>query len=34
MGVLSNGMLLAAVEEDKCTIATMDAAVKPGTPLS
>lgn len=34
MGVLSNGMLLAAVEKDKCTIATMDSKVDPGTPLS
>ena len=34
MGVLSNGMLLAAVEKDKCTIATMDNDVKPGTPLT
>jgi len=34
MGILSNGMLLAAVEGDACTIATLDKKVKPGTPIS
>ncbi|MBW2556453.1 MAG: methionine--tRNA ligase, partial [Deltaproteobacteria bacterium] len=34
MGILSNGMLLAAVEGDGCTIATLDKKVKPGTPIS
>jgi len=34
MGVLSNGMLLAAVEGDGSTIATLDKKVKPGTPIS
>jgi methionyl-tRNA synthetase len=34
MGVLSQGMLLAAVDETGPTIATLDKAVKPGTRLS
>ncbi len=34
MGVLSNGMLLAAVDEKECSVAGMDKPVKPGTPLS
>lgn len=34
MGVLSKGMLLAAVDEDGPTIATLDKVVKPGTRLS
>jgi len=34
MGILSNGMLLAAVEGEGCTIATLDKKVKPGTPIS
>ncbi len=34
MGVLSNGMLLAAVDGEKCTVATLDRKVKPGTQLS
>jgi len=34
MGVISNGMLLAAVDENGHTIATLDKKVKPGTPLS
>ncbi|MBW2571127.1 MAG: methionine--tRNA ligase [Deltaproteobacteria bacterium] len=34
MGILSNGMLLATVEVDGCTIATLDKKVKPGTPIS
>ncbi len=33
MGILSNGMLLAAVEGDRVTLATVDRKVKPGTPL-
>jgi len=33
MGVLSNGMLLAAVDKKGCTVATLDGDVKPGTPL-
>ncbi len=34
MGILSNGMVLAAVEEDgKCSVATLDRKVKPGTAL-
>jgi methionyl-tRNA synthetase len=33
MGVLSNGMVLAAVEDGKCAIATLDREVKPGTSL-
>ena len=34
MGILSNGMLLAAVEKDSCAVATPDKKVKPGTSLS
>jgi methionyl-tRNA synthetase len=34
MGVLSNGMLLAAVDGDRVTLATVDGKVKPGTLLS
>jgi methionyl-tRNA synthetase len=34
MGVLSKGMLLAAVNEDGVTVATLDKSVKPGTTLS
>jgi methionyl-tRNA synthetase len=34
MGILSQGMLLAAVDENGCTVATMDKKVKPGTSLS
>ncbi|MBU4471981.1 MAG: methionine--tRNA ligase [Desulfobacteraceae bacterium] len=33
MGVLSNGMVLAAATEDGLSLATVDAPVKPGTPL-
>jgi methionyl-tRNA synthetase len=33
MGILSNGMVLAAVEDGKCSIATLDREVKPGTSL-
>jgi methionyl-tRNA synthetase len=33
MGILSNGMVLAAVEDGKCSIATLDKEVKPGTSL-
>ncbi|MBI9082888.1 MAG: methionine--tRNA ligase [Desulfobacterales bacterium] len=33
MGVLSQGMLLAAVDESKATVATLDKPVPPGTPL-
>ncbi len=34
MGILSNGMLIAAVDEKGCTVATLDKKVKPGTPIS
>jgi methionyl-tRNA synthetase len=34
MGILSNGMLLAAVEGDRVTLVTVDGEVKPGTPIS
>jgi len=34
MGHLSQGMLIAAVEHDKCTVATPDTPVEPGTALS
>ncbi len=34
MGVLSKGMLLASVNEDGVTVATLDKSVKPGTPLT
>ncbi|MFH2045166.1 MAG: methionine--tRNA ligase [Pseudomonadota bacterium] len=34
MGIVSNGMLLAAIDENGCTLATLDKKVKPGTPLS
>jgi len=34
MGILSQGMLLAAVDENSCTVATLDKKVKPGTALS
>ncbi|MEJ2656476.1 MAG: methionine--tRNA ligase [Desulfobacterales bacterium] len=33
MGILSNGMLLAAVEKDASAVATIDKKVPPGTPL-
>jgi len=33
MGVISNGMLLAAVDGSKSVIATLDKKIKPGTPL-
>jgi methionyl-tRNA synthetase len=33
MGILSNGMVLAAVEDGKCSVATLDREVKPGTSL-
>jgi methionyl-tRNA synthetase len=34
MGILSNGMLLAAVEKDRCAVATIDKKMKPGTSLT
>ncbi|MDM8525582.1 methionine--tRNA ligase [Desulfococcaceae bacterium HSG8] len=34
MGILSEGMLLAAVDDEGCTVATLDKKVKPGTRLS
>ncbi len=34
MGILSQGMLLAAVDGNRCTVATLDGVVKPGTALS
>jgi methionyl-tRNA synthetase len=34
MGILSSGMLLAAVEKDGCAVATLDRKMKPGTTLS
>ncbi len=34
MGILSQGMLLAAVDDNRCTVATVDGVVKPGTALS
>ncbi len=34
MGVLSRGMVVAAVEEGECSVATVDKCVKPGTLLS
>ena len=34
MGILSNGMLLAAVDGERVTLATLDGKVKPGTRLS
>lgn len=34
MGIISNGMLLAATDENGCAVATLDKKVKPGTPLS
>ncbi len=34
MGVLSNGMVIAAVDGDDFTVATLDRRVKPGTPLT
>jgi len=34
MGLLSNGMLLAAIDDSGCAVATMDKKVKPGTPLT
>ena len=33
MGIVSNGMLLAAVDDDRVTLATLDGKVKPGTRL-
>lgn len=34
MGILSKGMLIAAVDDNGCTVATLDKKVKPGTPLN
>jgi methionyl-tRNA synthetase len=34
MGIISNGMLLAATDENGCAVATLDKKVKPGTPLT
>jgi methionyl-tRNA synthetase len=34
MGVLSNGMVLAAVDKKKCNVATVDGEVAPGTKLT
>ncbi|MBL7179858.1 MAG: methionine--tRNA ligase [Desulfobacterales bacterium] len=34
MGILSNGMLLAAIDDYGCAVATVDKKVKPGTPLN
>ena len=34
LGILSQGMLLAAVDKNGCTVATLDKKVKPGTALS
>ncbi len=34
MGILSNGMLLAAVEKDLCAVATLDKKMEPGTSLT
>ena len=34
MGILSKGMLIAAVNDNGCTIATLDKKVKPGTALN
>ena len=34
MGILSQGMLLAAVEDGSCKVATLDGKVRPGTALS
>ncbi|MDD2388228.1 MAG: methionine--tRNA ligase [Desulfobacterales bacterium] len=33
MGILSNGMVLAAVDQQQCSLATVDRNVTPGTPL-
>jgi methionyl-tRNA synthetase len=33
MGIISNGMLLAATDENGCAVATLDKKVIPGTPL-
>ncbi len=33
MGILSNGMLLAAVDGKNCTVAALDGKVPPGTPV-
>jgi methionyl-tRNA synthetase len=34
MGIVSNGMALAAVDDDGCSLVTVDRKVKPGTPVS
>ena len=34
MGILSNGMLLAALDDNTCAVGTVDKKIKPGTPLS
>ena len=34
MGILSNGMLLAAVDNKGCSLVTLDKKAEPGTPLS
>ncbi|MBC8198518.1 MAG: methionine--tRNA ligase [Desulfobacterales bacterium] len=33
MGIVSNGMVLAAVDDKGCSLATVDRKVKPGTPV-
>jgi len=33
MGIVSEGMLLAATDENGCSVTTVDKPVKPGTPL-
>jgi hypothetical protein len=34
MGIVSNGMLIAAVDDQGPTLAALDKPVEPGTPLS
>ncbi len=34
MGILSKGMLLAALDDNICAVGTVDKKIKPGTPLS
>jgi methionyl-tRNA synthetase len=34
MGIVSNGMALAAVDDNGCSLLTLDRKVKPGTPVS
>jgi methionyl-tRNA synthetase len=34
MGIVSNGMALTSVDDNGCSLVTLDRKVKPGTPVS